>query len=146
MKALLALILVVTMPTALAEGVASMTSVTASNGKNLDHHGLAVICRSQRGKTFVDLIFRANPKTPFTNCSITIYDEKGKRILVQIDPEIHQASRLKGLPAGKRVHFHVADEFVDRIEIMYHLNANKFQSHVFTIKKGNLKKLAGLPQ
>lgn len=145
-KVFISLILLLTIPTVTAEGIASMTTVTASNGKDLQHHGLAVICKSQNGKTFVDMIFRANPKTPFSGCSVTVYDLDGKKVLLQIDPEIRAASRLKGLPEGKRVFFHVADEFVDRIQIRYHLSANAMQSHVFTIPQGGLEKLANLPQ
>lgn len=146
MKLFISLIFLLTIPTVIAEGIASMTTVTASNGKDLQHHGLAVICKSQNGKTFVDLIFRANPKTPFSGCSVTVYDLKGEKILLQIDPEVRGALRLKGLPDGKRIFFHVADEFVDRIKIRYHLSASTMQSHVFTIPPGGLKELAKLPQ
>jgi len=140
------LFLLLTSSTTFAEGVASMTNVTAANCKNLPHHGLAVICKSQRGKTFVDLVVRSNPKHPFGNCSVTIHDKDGRKVLVQVDPVIRKASRLAGLPEGRRVYFHVADELVDRTEIRYHLHANEFQSHVFTIKMGELRKLAALPR
>lgn len=139
-------LIVMLIPAAHAEGIASMTNVTAENGKSLEHHGLAVICKSQEGKTFVDLIFRAEKETPFTSCSITVYDQSGKKILLQIDPEIQRAGKIKGLPEGKRIYFHIADEFLDQVEIMYHLHANKFQSHVFRIQQGQLSKLAKLPQ
>lgn len=130
----------------LGEGIASMTSVTATNGKALTHHGLAVSCRSQSGKTFVSLTIRPHEKTGLVRCSVTIYDEKGERILVQIDPVANKAPKLKGLPDGSRTHFHVADELVDRIQVRYLLPANEFQSHVYTIKRGELGKLAKLPQ
>jgi hypothetical protein len=146
MKALILSVLVLIAPASFAEGVASMTTVTAANGKSLAHHGLAVICKSQHGKTFVDLVFRPQKETPFVACSITIYDRAGEKILVQVDPEIHRAPKLKGAPDGSRVFFHVADELVDGVEIMYHLRANEIQSHVFTIKRGELQKVADLPQ
>lgn len=133
-------------PPAFAEGFASITTVTAANGKNLDHHRLAVSCKSQNGKAFVHLVFRPNDNTPFTNCSVTIYDDKGKNILVEFNPLIDEATTEKGLPAGRSIRFHVADELVDRIEIRYYLHANDYQSHAFTIGRGELKKLAKLAQ
>lgn len=146
MKVFLLFVLMVTTPISFAEGVASMTMVTAENGKRLDYHGLAVICKSSNGKTFVDLVFRPQKETPFTGCSLAIYSEDGERTLLRIEPVIRRASRIKGLPEGSRVSFHVADELVDQVEMRYHLHANDFQSHVFTIKKGELGKLAKLPQ
>jgi hypothetical protein len=146
MKALIFSVLVLIAPASFAEGVASMTTVTAANGKSLAHHGLAVICKSQHGKTFVDLVFRPQKETPFVACSITIYDKAGEKILVQVDPEIRRAAKLEGAPDGSRVFFHVADEFVDHVEIRYHLDSNDTQTHVFTIKRGELRKLAELPQ
>ncbi len=122
-----------------------MTTVTAANGKSLAHHGLAVICKSEHGKTFVDLVFRPQKETPFVACSITIYDRAGKKILVQVDPEIHRAPKFEGAPDGSRVFFDVADDLVDGVEIRYHLRANE-QHHVFTIKRGELRRLAALPQ
>ena len=144
MKALILFVLVLIAPASYAEGVASMTTVTAANGKLLAHHGLAVICKSQHGKTFVDLVFRPQKETPFVACSITIYDNAGEKILVQVDPEIRRAAKLEGTPDGSRVFFHVADKFVDHVEIMYHLHANETQSHVFKIKSGELRRLAEL--
>lgn len=146
MKALLLSLLVMTTPASLAEGVASMTSVTAANGKSLPHHGLAVICKSQHGKTFVDLVFRPRKETPFVACSLTIHDKTGEKILLQVDPEIHRASRLEGAPEGSRVFFHVADGLVDGVEIRYQLRANENQRHVFTIERGELQKVADLPR
>ena len=55
---------------------------------------------------------------------------------------VHQAQKLKGLPDGRRVYFHVADELVDQVGIMYHLSADEMRSHVFWIKPGELRKLA----
>jgi hypothetical protein len=146
MKMILLSLLAITAPVTFAEGIASMTTVSAANGKALAHHGLAVTCRSQHGKTFVDLIIRPQKETPFRACSITIYDKNGEKILVQIDPEIHRATKLKGSPDGSRVFFHVADELVDCVEIRYHLRAGEIQSHVFTIDKGELRKLAVPPK
>lgn len=146
MKAILFSLLVITVPSLFAEGVASMTVVTAVNGKSLAHHGLAVICKSQHGKTFVDLTIRPAKENPLVSCSITIYDKAGDKILFQIDPEIRRAPRLVGAPEGSRVYFHVADEFLDHVEIMYHLHANETQAHVFRVQRGELRKLAALPQ
>ena len=145
MKAILLSLILITAPATFAEGIASMTNVTAANGKSLAHHGLAVICKSQHGKTFVDLVFRPQKETPFVACSITIYDKAGEKILVQVDPEIHRAPKLEGAPDGSRVFFHVADDLVDGVEIRYHLRAHE-QHHVFTIKRGELRRLAALPQ
>ena len=58
MKTILLFLILGTAPAIFAEGIASTTTVTATNGKSLPHHGLAVICNSQNGKTFVDLVFR----------------------------------------------------------------------------------------
>ena len=123
-----------------------MTIVTAENGKSLEHHGLAVICKARDGKTFVSLVFRPSKKTPFTGCSLTIRSKGDERILMQIDPAIGRALRVKGLPDGSRVSFHIADELVEEMEVLYHLYASKLQSHVFVIKRGELRKLSKLPQ
>ena len=123
-----------------------MTTVTMANGKSLAHHGLAVSCRSQYGKTSVHLIIRPQIEHPLTNCDVKIYDKAGKTILVQFDPAICQAPPLKGLPNGSRIIFEVADEMVDRVEIRYELHANDYQSHVFTIERGELRGVSKLPQ
>jgi hypothetical protein len=146
MKVLILSLLAVMAPASFAEGVTSMTTVTAANGKSLAHHGLAVICRSQHGKSFVDLVFRPQKETPFVACSVAIYDKAGEKILVQVDPEIHRAPKLEGAPDGSRVFFHVADELVDGVEVRYHLRAGENQTHVFTIKRGEIRKVANLPQ
>jgi len=146
MKALILSLLVIMAPASFAEGVASMTTVTAANGKSLAHHGLAVSCRSQYGNTSVHLIIRPQIENPLINCQVIIYDKGGKNILVQFDPEIRQAPPLKGLPNGSRIIFKVADEMVDRIQIRYVLHATDYQCHVFTIERGELRRLAALPQ
>ena len=119
-----------------------MTSVTLENRRDLDHHVLAGIRISQRGKSYIALIVRPDEKHPLIGCSVTIYDKTGEKILVQVDPTIGQAKKLEGLPDGSRVYFHVADELVDSVRIMYHLHATGFKAHVFTIEKGMLGKLA----
>ncbi|MES2920578.1 MAG: hypothetical protein V4819_03475 [Verrucomicrobiota bacterium] len=98
MKVILLSFLLITAPEIFAEGVASMTTVTATNGKSLAHHGLAVICKSQHGRSSVDLVFRPQKDCPFVACSVTIHDQKGQKILVHMNPEIRRALPLEGLP------------------------------------------------
>jgi hypothetical protein len=140
---LAALMLLATLtPEAMAEGVASMTEVTAANGKTLAHHSLEVKCSSQHGKSFVELMVRPDGNTPFSACDVTIYNEDGKKIMAQFDPKIDKAPGKAGLPDGSRVFFHVADELIDHVQLRYHLRANETQSHVFTIKPGGLRGLS----
>lgn len=140
---LVALMLLATLtPAAMAEGVASMTDVTAANCKTLAHHGLEVKRRSQHGKSSVELMVRPDEKTPFIALDVTIHNEDGKKIMAQFDPKIDKAPGKAGLPDGSRVFFHVADELIDRIQIRYHLRANENQTHVFTIKPGDLQGLS----
>ncbi|NNC89055.1 MAG: hypothetical protein HKN82_11405 [Akkermansiaceae bacterium] len=127
-----------------AEGIASMTEITRENAKKLDYHGLAVIRKSQLGKSYIALIIRPRREHPFGTCGVTIYDKTGKQILFQVDPRVGPAPDLKGFPDGSRIYFHVADELVDDIEVRYHLSANQHQSHVFTIPRGQLGKVANL--
>jgi hypothetical protein len=131
-------------PHLLAEGIASMTTVTRENATSLDHHRLDVVRRSQRGKSYIAIEVRPVEERPFIGCSVTIYDKSGEKILLQFDPTIGQAPKRKGLPKGARVYFHIADEMVDGVEIRYHLHANEFQSHVFTIPRGQVAKIANL--
>lgn len=147
MKQLLLLAFFATMmaPASFAEGVASMTAVTAASRSSLSHHELTVVCRSQKGRTFVDLTFRPKKDTPFVACSITIYDKAGDKILLQIDPEIRRIQKLEGGSDGARVYFHIADELVDGAQIRYHLRANENQTHVYTIERGALRGLAARP-
>lgn len=136
MKILLACIWTLVSPWALAEGVASMTSVTTENQGHLDFHTLAVKVKSEHGKTSIALHIKADEKHPFTRCSVTIFGADGKEILVQFDPD------LQGNPANP-VYFHVADHLVANVAIMYHLAAeNRLQSHVFRIALGEISKLS----
>ena len=122
-----------------------MTTVTGANAKDLDHHGLAVIRKSKPGgKSYIALIVRPHKEHPFLNCTVTIFDQSGERILFRVDPAIGRAPKIEGLPEGSRVYFNVADEFVDRVEIRCHLNQDEFTSHVFTIPRGQLGKVANL--
>ena len=126
------------------EGIASMTDVTAGNANKLKHHGLAVIRKSQLGKSYIALIIRPQKETPLGSCSVTIYHKSGKQILFQVDPIIGSAPKLQGLPDGSRISFHVTDDLLNDIEIRYHLIANARQSHVFTIPRGHLAEVAKL--
>ena len=146
MKAILLSLLVISAPAVFAEGVASMTTVTSANGKSLPYHGLAVSCKSQYGRTSVHLIIRPQIKNPLIGCHVIIYDEGGKKIQVQFDPEIRRAPPLKGLPDGSRIIFEVADEFVDRVQVSYLLHATDLQEHVFRIERGDLREVSALPQ
>lgn len=140
---LVAVMLLATLkPAAMAEGVASMTEVTATNVNQLAHHSLELKCSSQHGKSFVEMMIRPDEKTPFAACDVTIFNEDGKKILAQFDPKIDKAPGKAGMPAGSRVAFHVADGLIDHIQIRYHLRANENQTHVFTIKPGALRGLS----
>lgn len=125
-----------------AEGIASMTTVTLENAKQLEHHGLAVIRRSQNGKSYIALIIRPTKGHPLISCNVRLYDKRGEKILFQIDPKIGSAPKIDGLPDGARVYFHVADDLVSDVQIRYHLDANESQSHVFTIPLGQLARIA----
>lgn len=128
----------------LAEGLASTTTVTRANATSLDFHRLDVIRRSQNGKSFIAIEVRPAAAHPFSSCSVTVYDKNGDKILLQFDPTVGRTPKRKDLPEGFRAIFHVADELVDEVQIRYHLHANEFQSHVFTIPRGQVGKIANL--
>lgn len=122
-----------------------MTEVTRANATSLDYHRLDVVRKSQSGKSYIAIEVRPVAGNPFTGCSVTVYDKKGEKILLQFDPTVELAPTRKGAAkGGQRVHFHIADDMVDNVEIRYHLHANEFQSHVFTIPRGTVAKIANL--
>ncbi len=131
-------------PHLLAEGIASMTTVTRENATSLEHHRLDVVRKSQKGKSYIAIEVRPSEGRPLIGCSVTIYDKSGEKILLQFDPAVGQAPKRKDLPKGARVYFHIADEMVDGVKIRYHLHANEYQSHVFTIPRGQVAKIANL--
>ena len=131
-------------PQLLAEGIASMTTVTRENATSLKHHRLDVIRKSQRGRSYIVVEVRPVEGCPFIGCSVKVYDGSGEKTLLQFDPAIGQAPKRKDLSKGARVYFHVADEMVDDVEIRYHLHANEYQSHVFTIPRLQVAKIANL--
>ena len=127
-----------------AEGIASMTTVKRENATKLEHHRLDLVLKSQRGKSYIEIEIRPIEEGGFGNCSVTVYDKKGEKILLQFDPKIGQASKREGLSKGTRVYFHIADDLVDSLEIRYHISANEFRSHVYTIPRGQVTKIANL--
>ena len=128
-----ALICPVFVPDVIAEGVASMTEVTAENRDALLHHTLKVSLKSQRGRTGVSLFIKPEEETPLTSCSVTIYSGTDKKVLGRFDISVH----------SRPLFFEVADELVDNVKIRYSLHANEGQSHIYTINAGELRKLAG---
>lgn len=137
-------IFAVSLPKSMAEGIASMTDVTSTNGKTLDHHSLEVHCRTQHGRTTVDLQIRPDEKSPLSTCDVVIYAEDGKRELVRFTPAIGNALTEGGASRGSRVLFYVSEKMIDQIEIRYHLRANENQTHLFAIKAGELRGLSKL--
>ena len=121
-----------------------MTTVTRENATSLKHHRMDLVRKSQRGKSFIAIEVRPVEGHPFNGCSVTVFEKGGEKILLQFDPTVGQAPKRNGLSKGARVYFHVADEMVDDVEIRYHLHANQHQSHVFTIPRGQVGKIANL--
>ena len=140
----IAVLLVLSISNLSAEGLASMTTVNRKNVTSVDFHRLDVIRKSQNGKSYIAIEVRPDEAHPFSNCSVTIYEKDGEKILLQFDPTIRQAPKRKDLPKGSRVYFHVADEMIDDVEIRYHLRAKGSQSHVFTIPRGQVAIISNL--
>jgi hypothetical protein len=144
MKALQLLLLVMMAPSAFAMGVASNSMVTANNARSLPLHTLEVKCRSRNGTSIVDVIFRPQKENPFVICSVSIFDKKGEKKLITFTPLDYKTPKVDGVADGSCIYFEVADELVDSVEIAYKLQASMYSLHYFTIKNGELRKIAQL--
>ena len=91
--------------------------------------------KSQRGKTGVSLLVKADKENPLRACTVKIYSGTEREILGRFDIAT----------ISNPLHFEVADELVDSVEVWYFLEADiEVQSHIFMIKPGELKKLSAL--
>jgi hypothetical protein len=131
MKALLYLLLLFFQTPIWAEGILTFTKVTPENREKLDYHSLRVERNSQFGKSYIALYIVTQKANPLLSCKVTIYASDKKKVLVQFDAKISTHPK-------NPTYFYVADELVERVQVQYFLNANEFQSHMFTIEAGKL--------
>ena len=123
-----------------AEGLASWTTVTAKNRDKLPHHSLEVTCKpGAPGVTRVVIYIGADEGHPLEDASVKVFRKESREYP-------YLAKWQQAISAGKPPHlyFHVADDLLDRVEVAYMLDAGGEQSHRFTIKPGELQKLARL--
>ena len=140
MKTLLPItLLIITIQTSFAEGIASRTIVTEKNAATLSYHQLTLTYSNpQDGRNcHVRLTVRPNGENLPLGCDVMLRDEAGKKTVFDIVPRVIQ------LRDSSYLEFSIAEDLVDRVVIEYDLPAeNEESSHYFVIEGRKIKKIA----
>ena len=121
----------------LADGIASMNVVDASNHDSLNYHKISVKIDSNEIRSVVMIDVLVEKPYRLAACEVTISSAGNEK-----PPAMIAAFSMD--PSSRPMSFSIANGLVDGTSIRYHIISQEGKLHVFDIQPGQLRKLAEL--